>query len=63
MMKELYLDWKKPRRLFEIFLLIKRGEVCTKKELAEKFNISIDTVENYIQELNLDFKTDINNQG
>ena len=48
MMKELYLDWKKPRRLFEIFLLIKRGEVCTKKELAEKFNISIDTVENYI---------------
>lgn len=52
-----YSDYKKTRRVFEMFFLIKSGQVTTKKNLAALFDTTIDTIENYVDELNSDFRT------
>lgn len=54
-----YSDYKKARRIFETFLLINSSQATTKKELARIFGTTIDTIENYVDELNSDFQTDI----
>lgn len=54
-----YSTYGKPRRLFETFLLIKSGQATNKDKIAEYFEISKDTVENYIGELNDEFETKI----
>lgn len=54
-----YSDYKKTRLIYETFTLIKSGKVTTKKELANLFNKTEDTIENYIEELNSEFNTDI----
>lgn len=54
-----YSTYGKPRRLFETFSLIKSGQATNKDTLAEYFEISKDTVENYIDELNYEFEADI----
>lgn len=54
-----YSDYGKPRRLLETFLLIKSGQAADKDKLVEYFEISKDTVENYIDELNYEFEADI----
>lgn len=54
-----YSDYGKPRRLLETFLLIKSGQATNKEKLSQYFEISKDTVENYIDELNYEFEADI----
>jgi len=54
-----YSDYKKSRLIFETFFLIKSGQATTKKELAELFETAVETIENYVNELNTDFQTDI----
>lgn len=54
-----YSDYKKARNLFDIFFFIKSGQATTKKELANIFDVSVDTIENYVDELNSDFHTGI----
>lgn len=55
-----YSDYKKSRCIFETFFLIKSGQATTKKELASFFNIkTVETIENYVNDLNSEFQTDI----
>jgi predicted DNA-binding transcriptional regulator YafY len=54
-----YSDYKKSRRLFEMYSLIKSGEATTKQELAKLFGESKRTIFNYINELNEEFETRI----
>jgi predicted DNA-binding transcriptional regulator YafY len=51
-----YTIYKKSRRLFELFYLIKSG-ITNKEELAQLFNTDKKTIYNYIQELNSEFDT------
>lgn len=54
-----YSDYKKSRRIFETYFLIKSGQANTKKQLADIFETDVKTISNYIDELNNDFGTDI----
>lgn len=53
------LGCKKARLVVETFFLIKSGQATTKSELSDALGTKIDNIENYIEELNLDFETDI----
>lgn len=54
-----YSTYGKARRLFETFSLIKSGQAADKDKLADYLEVTGDTVENYISELNEEFETDI----
>ncbi|OOM78805.1 WYL domain-containing protein [Clostridium sp. BL-8] len=53
------LGCKKARIVVETFFLIKSGQATTKSELSDALGTKIDNIENYIEELNMDFGTDI----
>ncbi|MFU0801350.1 MAG: WYL domain-containing protein [Xylanivirga thermophila] len=57
-----FADYKKERAMFELFRLIKNGEVISPEELADLFEKDIKTIRNYVKELNENFLTDIRYQ-
>lgn len=54
---------KKVRRVFDTYIAVKNGDAVTKSDLALKFNVSLDTIKNYVAELRNDFYVDIRNDG
>lgn len=54
---------KKVRRVFDTYRLINEGKAVTKRELADEFNVSLDTIKNYVSELKRYFNVDIENDG
>lgn len=54
---------KKLRRVFDTYCLINEGKVVTKTELAGEFNVSLDTIKNYVSELRSYFNVEIKNDG
>ncbi|MBN7575326.1 MULTISPECIES: helix-turn-helix transcriptional regulator [Clostridium] len=54
---------KKVRRVFDTYRLINEGKSVTKRELADEFNVSLDTIKNYVSELKRYFNVDIENDG
>lgn len=54
---------KKAKRVFDTYRLINEGKVVTKRELADEFNVTLDTIKNYVSELKLYFNVDIKNDG
>jgi Predicted transcriptional regulator len=54
---------KKVRRVFDTYRLINEGKSVTKRELADEFNVTPDTIKNYVYELKRYFNVDIENDG
>jgi len=52
-------EYKKPRKLFEMFRLIKTRQAVTPEELARIFNTSAKTIHHYKEELNQEWGTQI----
>lgn len=55
----LYEEYKKPRKLFEMFRLIKTKQAVSPEELARIFNTSTKTIHNYKEELGSEWGTEV----
>lgn len=54
-----YSDFRKARRIYETFRLIKSGEATNQREIAQIIGTKEENIENYISELNAEFGTKI----
>lgn len=53
----------KLRRVFDTYLLIKGGNIVTKKDLADELKVSKDTIKNYVSNLKRYFNVKIHNEN